>query len=150
MELRRAFTAAEGTSLERRTTELRSALAPWPDSSRPVIEGELALMLNFPANRGLDETAAAGMVAQYLMLARRHPHWAIVRVCRNIRAGKAGLNPAFCPTEAEFNLLLDREVDFYRRRLASAEELLHAKARQIPAETRQESETGITTHAGPQ
>ena len=128
-ELRRPLTVDERTKLERRDGELRSALAPWPTSSREVLEAEVSLMLNFPANRGLDETAAMGFVAQYLQLTRDRPHWAIVKACRMVRLGKAGLPPAYCPTEAEFNLLIDREVAYYERALAKAQKVLDAKVR---------------------
>jgi hypothetical protein len=130
-ELRRPLTADERTKLERRVGGLRSALAPWPKESRDELKGEVSLMLNVPANRGLDETAAMGFVLQYLQLCRHRPHWAILKVCRNIRLGKAGLPPAYCPTEAEFNLLIEREVDHYERLLAKTQRLLDAKVRPL-------------------
>jgi hypothetical protein len=126
-EMRRPLDTAERTALQRRAIDLQSALAPWPPSSRDELEGEVSLMLNVPANRGLDETAAMGFVAQYLQLTRARPHWAIVKVCRMVRLGKAGLPPAYCPTEAEFNLLIDREVAYYERALAKAQRVLDAK-----------------------
>lgn len=141
-ELRRPLQPAERTALQRRAGELRSALAPWPPSSRDELEGEVSLMLNVPANRGLDETAAMGFVAQYLQLTRTRPHWAIVKVCRMVRLGKAGLPPAYCPTEAEFNLLIDREVAYYERAFAKAQKVLDAKVRppDPPKPTRAEME----------
>jgi hypothetical protein len=131
-ELRRPLTVAERTALERRAGDLQSALAPWPKVNRDVLEAEVSLMLNFPANRGLDETAAMGMVAQYLMLSRDRPHWAIVKVCRMVRLGKAALPPGYCPTEAEFNLLIEREVADFERQLARTRRILDAKV--LPAE----------------
>jgi hypothetical protein len=144
-ELRRPLQPAERTALQRRASELRSALAPWPPSSRDELEGEVSLMLNVPANRGLDETAAMGFVAQYLQLSRPRPHWAIVKVCRMVRLGKAGLPPAYCPTEAEFNLLIDREVAYYERALAKAQKVLDAKVRppEPPKLTRAEIEARL-------
>jgi hypothetical protein len=131
-ELRRPLTVSERTALERRANDLRSALAPWPMVNRVVLEAEVSLMLNFPANRGLDETAAMGMVAQYLMLSRDRPHWAIVKVCRMVRLGKAALPAAYCPTEAQFNLLIEREVADYERQLARTQRILDAKV--LPAD----------------
>jgi hypothetical protein len=144
-ELRRPLTLDERTKLERRDSELRSALAPWPQSSREVLEAEVSLMLNFPANRGLDEITAMGFVAQYLQLTRDRPHWAIVKVCRMVRLGKAGLPPAYCPTEAEFNLLIDREVAYYERALAKAQKVLDAMVRppDPPKPTRGEMEAKL-------
>jgi hypothetical protein len=126
-ELRRPLTADERTALQRRASDLRSALAEWPQASRALLEGEVSLMLNVPANRALDETAAMGFVAQYLQLTRDRPHWAIVKVCRMVRLGKAGLPTAYCPTEAEFNLLLEREVAHFERLLIRAQSILDAK-----------------------
>lgn len=126
-ELRRSLTVTERTALERRNSGLCSALAPWPEVSRDPLEAQVSLMLNFPANRGLDETAARGMVAQYLMLNRGRPYWAIVKVCCNVRQGKAGLPPAYCPTEPEFNLLIEREVADYERQLTRTQRILEAK-----------------------
>jgi hypothetical protein len=131
-ELRRPLTLEERTKLERRDSELRSALAPWPQSSRDVLEAEVSLMLNFPANRGLDEITAMGFVAQYLQLTRDRPHWAIVKVCRMVRLGTAGLLTAYCPTEAQFNLLIEREVADYERQLARTQRILDAKV--LPAD----------------
>jgi hypothetical protein len=144
-ELRRSLTLDERTKLERRDSELRSALAPWPPSSREVLETEVSLMLNFPANRGLDETAAMGFVAHYLQLTRSRPHWAIVKACRMVRLGKAGLPPAYCPTEPEFNQLIDREVAYYERALAKARKVLDAKVRppDPPKPTRAEIEAKL-------
>jgi hypothetical protein len=144
-ELRRPLQPVERTALQRRAGELHSALAPWPPSSRDELEGEVSLMLNVPANRGLDETAAMGFVAQYLQLTRTRPHWAIVKVCRMVRLGKAGLPPAYCPTEAEFNLLIDREVAYYERALAKAQKVLDAKVRppEPPKPTRAEIEAKL-------
>jgi hypothetical protein len=131
-ELRRPLTVSERTALERRANDLRSALAPWPMVNRDVLEAQVSLMLNFPANRGLDETAAMCMVAQYLMLSRDRPHWAIVKVCRMVRLGKAALPAAYCPTEAQFNLLIEREVADYERQLARTQRILDAKV--LPAD----------------
>jgi hypothetical protein len=144
-ELRRPLTLDERTKLERRDSELRSALAPWPQSSREVLEAEVSLMLNFPANRGLDEITAMGFVAQYLQLTRGRPHWVIVKVCRMVRLGKAGLPTAYCPTEAEFNQLIDREVAYYERALAKAQKVLDAKVRppEPPKLTRAEIEAKL-------
>jgi hypothetical protein len=132
-ELRRPLQDTERMAIQRRALELRSALAPWQSSRRDELEAEVSLMLNFPANRGLDETAAMGFVAQYLQLTRNQPHWAIVKVCRMVRLGKAGLPPAYCPTEAEFNLLIDREVTHFRRLLIQAQRILDAKVLPPPA-----------------
>jgi hypothetical protein len=144
-ELRRPLQPAERTALQRRAGELRSALAPWPPSSQDELEGEVSLMLNVPANRGLDETAAMGFVAQYLQLTRGRPHWAIVKVCRMVRLGKAGLPPAYCLTEAEFNLLIDREVAYYERALTKAQKVLDAKVQppDPPKPTRAEMEARL-------
>jgi hypothetical protein len=144
-ELRHPLQPAERTALQRRAGELRSALAPWPPSSRDELEGEVSLMLNVPANRGLDETAAMGLVAQYLQLTRTRPHWAIVKVCRMVRLGKAGLPPAYCPTEAEFNLLIDREVGHYERALAKGQKVLDAKVHppEPPKPTQAEIEANL-------
>ena len=149
-ELRRPLQPAEQTALQRRAGELRSALAPWPPSSRDELEGEVSLMLNVPANRGLDETAAMGFVAQYLQLTRGRPHWAIVKVCRMVRLGKAGLPTAYCPTEAEFNMLIDREVAYYERALAKAQKVLDAKVRppDPPKPTQAEMEARLPPPVG--
>jgi hypothetical protein len=126
-ELRRPLTVEERTTLQRRESKLRSALAPWPQSSRDELQGQVLLMLNFPANRGIDETSAIATAAQYLQLNRSRPHWAIVKACHAVRLGKAGLPPAYCPTEAEFNALIEREVAHYERLLTKAQILLDAK-----------------------
>jgi len=133
LELRRPLTDAERSVLERRANELSSALAPWPTTNRDVLEGEVSLMLNVPANRSLDERAAMGFVAQYLQLTRDKPHWAIVKVCRLVRLGKTGLAPGYCLTEAEFNQLLEREVAAYQQQLIRTRRILNAKALPSPA-----------------
>src|ERR1700722_10295637 len=78
-------------------------------------------------------------------MTRSQPHWAIVKVCRMVRLGKAGLPPAYCPTEAEFNLLIDREVAYYERALAKALKVLDAKVRppDPPKPTRAEIEAKL-------
>jgi hypothetical protein len=141
-QLRRTLQPAERTALQRRAGELRSALAPWPPSSRDELQGQVLLMLNYPANRGIDEASAGATAAQYLQLNRNRPHWAIVKVCYDVRRGKAGLPPAYCPTEPEFNRLIEGEVVHYERLLTQAQRLLDAKVRppDPPKPTRVEME----------
>jgi hypothetical protein len=145
-ELRRPLTDDERGTLARRVSELLSALAPWPKQSGDELKGEISLMLNVPANRGLDERAAMGFVLQYLQLCRNRPHWAIVKVCRNVRLGKAGLSPAYCPTEAEFNRLIDQEVAAFERALRRGRAILEAKA--LPSDPPKPTQAEIEAKLG--
>jgi hypothetical protein len=150
-ELRRPLTDAERATVERRTAELRSALAPWPKASREVLEGEVSLMLGgFAVMQRLDDLAAMGLVSQYLQLTRDKPYWAIVRACRLIREGKAGLAVGYCPNEAEFNKLIRSLVALYEERLIKAQQLLDAKPPRplAPKLTRAEIEAKLGRRLG--
>jgi len=81
----------------------------------------------FPVMQKYDQTTALGMVGAYLSTARERPHWAIVKAAAMIRSGNAGLNPGFCPSEPEFNILVGRLVEPYLEALRRAERLLTAK-----------------------
>jgi hypothetical protein len=81
--LRRPLTVAEKSVLEQRENELRSALAPWPESTRETLLGEINGMLGaFPSMQRLDDEAALTIAAAYLWTARDRPHWAIVKGCK--------------------------------------------------------------------
>jgi hypothetical protein len=145
-EIRRPLMDAERAALERRANDLRRALVPWSNADRRQIEGELALMLGgFTTMQRLDELAAKGLVAQYLQLTRDRPFWAVVRVCRKIRIGEAGLPTQYCPNEAEFNSVLRRVVSPYERQLLQAQRLLDAKVQPPPPPklTREELEAKL-------
>jgi hypothetical protein len=131
--LRRRLTDEEKSALEQRASHLRNALAPWPESSRDKLLEETSGMLGaFPWMQRLDEEAAMSMAAAYLWTARERPHWAIIKACEMVRAGTAGFNPSYCPSEPEFNLMIGRLIAGYVNRLAATERLLAAKTEQRP------------------
>jgi hypothetical protein len=131
--LRRRLTDAEKSALEQRASELRDALAPWPESSRDKLLEEISGMLGaFPSMQRLDEETAMCMAAAYLWTVRGRPHWAISKGCGMVRAGAAGFNPSYCPSEPEFNKMIGRLIADYVNRLAATERLLAAKAEQRP------------------
>jgi hypothetical protein len=126
--LRGPLPDADKTSLELRATELRNALMPWPETSRDVLVDDISRMLGaFTANQKYDADTALMMAMSYLWTVRQRPHWAISKGCRMVRAGTAGLNPSYCPSEPEFNQLIGGLVADYERRLAATERLLAAK-----------------------
>jgi hypothetical protein len=84
----------------------------------------------FPNMQRHDRKAALGIAIAYLELAAERPPWAILKACQLVRVGEAGLNPGFCPTEPEFNILARRIVAPYAEALRSARQLLDADVRE--------------------
>lgn len=126
--LRRELTVAERSSLEARLAELQAALAPYPEASKrrlcEVVSGALGA---FPAMQRHSPEAAISITASYLWTMRGRPHWAIEKVCEQIRSGRTNLNLSFCPSEPEFNQLVGKQVQPYAERLALIQKLLNAK-----------------------
>ena len=126
--LRRALTEAERHSLEFRASGLRNALAPYEDRHKDTLAAAIAGMLaGFPAMARHDDETAVALTWGYLCILRDRPPWAIARACEMVRAGRAGLNPSFCPSEPEFNLLVGRVTAEYAERLRKTEAMLRAK-----------------------
>jgi hypothetical protein len=125
--LRRPFNADEQSLLDHRTWELRCAVAPFQDRNRDELLQAISMMLGFPNMQRLDRSAALSMAVAYLSLTKERPHWAIVKACLMVRLGTAGLNPAYCPSEPEFNILIGRLVDPYVDALRRTECLMVAK-----------------------
>jgi hypothetical protein len=126
--LRRRLTDVEKSALEQRASELRNALVPWPESSRDMLLEELSGMLGaWPSMQRLDEETAMCMAAAYLWTVRERPHWAIIKACEMVRAGTAGLNPVYCPSEPEFNIIIGRRVAPYADALRRTQALIDAK-----------------------
>ena len=85
-------------------------------------------MLNgFPAMSRLDIESALATVGGYLHVVRNYPTWAIIKACEQVRAGQAGLNTSFCPSEPEFCELVRKLVAPYALQLRKTEALLVAK-----------------------
>ena len=55
----------------------------------------------------------------------------VIATCM-VRAGDAGLKTGFCPSEPDFNVLVDREVRPYKELLDRMERLLKAKVERSP------------------
>jgi hypothetical protein len=134
--LRRALTAAEHDLLTAHRDHLRAAIAPPQPSDQEPLTAVIARMLNaFPAVNRQSEAAAAGGGAQaavktaagYLWTLRDCPPWAIVRACDCVRAGTAGIDRNFCPSEPALRAVADRLVEPYRVALARIERLIAAK-----------------------
>jgi len=68
-----------------------------------------------------------------------------VKACQMVRLGTAGLNPAYCPSEPEFNILIGRLIDPYVDALRRTECLMTAKidAPSPPKPTREEIEAKL-------
>ena len=133
--LRRQLTGDERGALERRRHELRGAVAEAAPAGRAERLAAISGMLGaFPAMQRYDEVTGLAIAANYLWAAREVPHWAILRVCEQVRSGRsAGINPAFCPSEPEFVGLCLKEVAPYRARLAQIDAVLRANVRQVPS-----------------
>lgn len=130
LELSRAFTADERAALDRRIFDLRSALVPAPVSSDEDLRAAIQAMIGGNPNmQRYDDATAYVMASAYLYTVREEPHWAIVEASQLIRGGRAGLNPSFCATEAEFAIVVRRCTAAYRHQLAEHEALLEAKVR---------------------
>jgi hypothetical protein len=126
--LRRPFSADEQSILERRVWELRCALAPFQEGNRNTLICEIAGMFAaFPAMQRYDEATALGIAAGYLWTVRDRPHWAIVKACTMVRAGTAGLNRSYAPSEPEFATLVARLVEPYVQAHDRARRLIEAK-----------------------
>jgi hypothetical protein len=144
--LRRPFNGAEQSALERRVHELRCAVAPFDGRNRDALLQEISGMLGgFPTMQRFDQVAALSMAAAYLLTARERPHWAIIKACRMVRGGTAGLAVAYCPSEPEFNTLIGRRVEPYADKLRRMQRLLDAKAEPPtpPKLTREEIEARL-------
>lgn len=131
LELARPLSGEETSWLSLRVHELERALEPWRGDSRDDLLGAISRMLGgFPNMQRHDRTAALGIAIAYLELAAERPPWAILKACHLVRAGEAGLNPGFCPTEPEFNILARRCVAPYVEALRRARQLLDADVRE--------------------
>lgn len=125
--LKRALTAGERGALERRASDLRGAVAAWPEARRDALLAAISGMLGAFAPMARYDAQTARLIASgYLWTARAQPAWAVVRACDLIRAGKAGLNREFAPSEASFLSVVEAEVEPYRMRLRTAEAVLAA------------------------
>ncbi len=134
--LRRPFSAEEQSVLERRVQELSCAVAPFENKNRePLLRAINGALGAFPMMQRYDQPTALGIVAGYLWTTRERPHWAIIKGCEMVRAGTAGLNAGFCPSEPEFNILIGRLVEPYAHALRRTEQLLKAKI-EAPAPSR--------------
>jgi Helix-turn-helix domain len=144
--LRRPFKASERGLLERRVWELRCAVAPFEARSRDALLQAISGMLGaFPAMQRFDQHAALGIAANYLMIVRQQPHWAIVKACEMVRTNKAGFNPDFCPSEPQFVTAVAQLVKPYADALRRVESLVDAKVDRPPAPkpTREEGEAKL-------
>ncbi len=72
-------------------------------------------------------TASTRLCGGYLHVVRNYPTWAIIKACEQVRAGQAGLNTSFCPSEPEFCELVRKLVAPYALQLRKTEALLVAK-----------------------
>lgn len=132
--LRRELAPDERRGLEQRRHDLLRAVAPAPAASRNTLLHEIAGMLSaYPAMQRHDDAIAATMATSYLWTVRDEPHWAIIKACALIRSHKAGLNPAFPPTEPQFTEVVRRQAEMHRRSLQGVEALLRAKADPVHA-----------------
>jgi hypothetical protein len=149
--LRRALKASEQALLERRVWELRCAVAPFEARSRDALLQAISGMLGaFPNMQRFDQQTALGIAANYLMIVRQQPHWAIVKACEMVRTNAAGLSPGFCPSEPEFVTAVARLAKPYAGALQRAEQLLQGKANDPPPPklTREEIEAKLGRRLG--
>jgi hypothetical protein len=131
LELARPLTGEETAWLSVRMHALERALEPWRGDSRDDLLGVISRMLGgFPNMQRHDRVAALGIAMAYLEVAAECPPWAILKACQLVRRGKAGLNPSFCPTEPEFNILARRLLAPYVEALRRARQLLDADVRE--------------------
>jgi transposase len=135
--LRRPFSDAELSALQGRVWSLSCGVAPPQETHRDaLLRAILGMLGGFPMMQRYDEVAGLAIAAAYLWSARKRPRWAILKACDMVRSGNAGLNLAFCPSEAEFNTIAGRCADPYVNALRRAKELLAAvdgRAKQLLA-----------------
>jgi hypothetical protein len=144
--LRRALKASEQSKLERRVIELRRTVAPFDSRNRDsLIQAISGMIGSYQMMQKFNKATALTITAGYLWTARQRPHWAIKKACAMVRDGTAGLNPMYCPSEAEFNLLIGRLIEPYTNALHNVERLIKARVElpQPPKLTREEIEAKL-------
>ena len=126
--LRRSLNPDERSHLERRATALRRALIPCQKEQEVDAGAAISRMIaGFMAMTRIDDHVGQSITAAYVHVVKDRPLWAIEVVCSDIRHGRAGLSPSYCPNEPELSVLLAAKIAPYRARLAEVQALLEAK-----------------------
>ena len=102
-KLRRALRPAEIDALALRRAALRRATEPYGNADKKRLTAAIVRMLGgFPQMAARSDAAMLATAANYLMTVADCPPWAVAKACDMIRAGTAGINRDFCPTEPAF------------------------------------------------
>ena len=112
--------------MAQRVEDLRRAVAPYTAAEKDDCAAAIADMLGgFRAMRQAGADAVA-TIASVLRAVEGIPPWAIIQGCGLVRTGRAGLNVAYAPNDAEVASVCRRFVQPYATRLMLAEALLKA------------------------
>lgn len=126
--LRRELRGDERAALEQRAAHLRLALQACADDEHVDAAAAVSGMLaGFGSIGRYDGNTAKVITAAYVETVKERPLWAIERMCMDIRRGRAGLKPNYCPNEPELNVLIGHKIAPYRARLMAVEALLCAR-----------------------
>lgn len=127
-EIVRALTVDERSALANRLASLETALEPYQADDRIACGAAISGMIGaFAVMQRHSGEVAAAITAAYLWTVRDRPRWAIEQACSDIRSGRAGLAPNYCPNEPEFNIAVGKVLAPFRIRLAAAKDLLSAE-----------------------
>lgn len=125
--LRRPLRPAEREALEARRAELQRATAPCGDADKRRLTAAIVRMLGaFPQVSGRADVPLVEMATSYLWTVRESPPWAIAKACEMVRAGTAGLNRDFCPSEPAFAAIVRPLSAKYAALLGAIQSVLHA------------------------